>query len=567
MFNNMKIGTRLGLGFGAVLALLGAIAILGVIQMAIIDGNMSFAVEDKYPKVALINDLNLRSLENARYLRNVVILSDDKLVAGYKAKYADNVAANDETMKELDRRINVPKARELFKIVQADLLAYRSLTDDVMTAALAGRKQDAAKILFGERNKVQDEYFESLKSIKDFQAESMEEADKSAAEHYVMARTLVVALAVAACLVGAGIAYWITRAITRPINEALAVAKGLAAGDLTMQIESNSKDEVGQLLEAMHEMVLKLSQVIGEVRGATDNLSSASEQVSATAQVLSQGSTEQAASVEETSASVEQMTAAIAQNTENAKVTNQMATQGSVEATDGGDAVGKTVDAMKQIAKKISIIDDIAYQTNLLALNAAIEAARAGEHGKGFAVVAAEVRKLAERSQVAAEEIGELAGSSVDQAERAGALLGAIVPSIKKTADLVQEIAASSHEQSSGVSQINVAMNQLSQLTQQNASASEELAATSEEMSGQARQLQETMAFFKVTGGRPAPRAAAATTTRASRKRGAEVRPAPSGPAPDGEPVEEHQTHGKPNGKLNGHEPNGRPEDKHFVRF
>jgi methyl-accepting chemotaxis protein len=213
---------------------------------------------------------------------------------------------------------------------------------------------------------------------------------------------------------------------------------------------------------------------------------------------LSQAASEQAAGVEQTSASIEQMTSSIAQNTENAKITDGMASKAAKDASDGGEAVNATVDAMKQIAKKIGIIDDIAAQTNLLALNAAIEAARAGEHGKGFAVVAAEVRKLAERSQVAAQETGEVASSSVELAEKAGRLLAEIVPNIRKTSDLVQEITAASTEQSSGVGQINSAVSQLSQTTQQNASSSEELAATSEEMSNQAEQLQQTMSFFKL---------------------------------------------------------------------
>jgi len=291
---------------------------------------------------------------------------------------------------------------------------------------------------------------------------------------------------------------WILFGVTRPLGVAVKLANQLAEGDLTAKIEITSRDEVGQLLSAMQNMVNKLSGIITEVRGAADNLSSAAEEVSATAQSMSQASSEQAASVEETSASVEQMSASINQNTENAKITDGMAAKASKEATEGGAAVKQTVAAMQQIAKKIGIIDDIAYQTNLLALNAAIEAARAGEHGKGFAVVAAEVRKLAERSQVAAQEIGEVATSSVELAERAGKLLDEMVPSINKTSDLVQEITAASEEQSSGVGQVNTAMEQLNQLTQQNASASEELAATSEEMSGQAEQLQHAMEFFKV---------------------------------------------------------------------
>jgi len=284
-------------------------------------------------------------------------------------------------------------------------------------------------------------------------------------------------------------------------NDIIQVSEALEQGDLTQTITREYQGLFDQVKQSLNNTVDKLSQVIGEVNSAAANIAGASEEVSATAQSMSQATSEQAASVEETSASVEQMSASINQNTENAKVTDGMATQASTEAVQGGEAVRETVGAMKSIAGKIGIIDDIAYQTNLLALNAAIEAARAGEHGRGFAVVAAEVRKLAERSQIAAQEIGELAESSVEMAESAGKLLDTIVPSIKKTSDLVQEIAAASEEQSSGVNQINTAMDQLNQITQQNASSSEQLAATSEEMSGQAAQLQELIAFFTVSGG------------------------------------------------------------------
>jgi len=287
-------------------------------------------------------------------------------------------------------------------------------------------------------------------------------------------------------------------AVSTPVQELRDVLGAMEGGDLTLSMKKNYAGTWDELKSAVNNMLAKLSQVVTDVNAGAQALSSASEEVSATAQSLSQAASEQAAGVEETSASIEQMTSSITQNTENAKVTDGMASKAAKDAVEGGESVNLTVAAMKQIAKKIGIIDDIAYQTNLLALNAAIEAARAGEHGKGFAVVAAEVRKLAERSQVAAQEIGEVASSSVELAEKAGKLLGEIVPSIKKTSDLVQEIAAASAEQSSGVGQINSAVSQLSQTTQQNASSSEELAATAEEMSGQAEQLQQTMAFFKL---------------------------------------------------------------------
>ncbi|MCW0424737.1 methyl-accepting chemotaxis protein [Xanthomonas sacchari] len=308
-----------------------------------------------------------------------------------------------------------------------------------------------------------------------------------------------------------------------PLNEARAVLKAIEAGDLTRLADVQCQGQLKELCDSINATVARLAQVVGEVNINADALASASEQVSATAQSLSQAASEQAAGVEETSASLEQMTASIAQNTENAKVTDGMAAKAAREANEGGDAVRSTVVAMKQIAQKIGIIDDIAYQTNLLALNAAIEAARAGEHGKGFAVVAAEVRKLAERSQVAAQEIGQVAESSVELAENAGKLLEQMVPSIRRTSDLVQEITAASEEQTSGVGQINAAVGQLNQTTQQAAANSEELAATAEEMSGQAEQLQQLMSFFRtnqvVAPRRPAAPQALARKSAPVRKR------------------------------------------------
>jgi methyl-accepting chemotaxis protein len=309
-----------------------------------------------------------------------------------------------------------------------------------------------------------------------------------------------------------------TEKLSGIIEDVGRVFSGLATGDLTQRIERSAQGVFDQVKQDANASCDKLSEIIEEVRGAADALTGAANQVSATAQSLSQAASELAASVEETSASIDVMSASISQNSDNAKVTDGMATKTSAEAVDGGSAVSQTVTAMKQIAAKIGIVDDIAYQTNLLALNAAIEAARAGEHGKGFAVVAAEVRKLAERSQEAAREIGDLAGSSVSTAERAGKLLDEIVPSIQRTSELVQEIAAASAEQSESVVQIGGAMGQLSKATQQNASASEELAATSEELSGQAEQLQQSVAFFNL--GTEAPKVRNRHEPVASERRG-----------------------------------------------
>jgi methyl-accepting chemotaxis protein len=293
------------------------------------------------------------------------------------------------------------------------------------------------------------------------------------------------------------LAVFFTSLITTPIKKGVIFAEELAEGDLTAQLDVDQADEIGQLAKALINMRNKVGSVVSDVRTNADSLAGASQQISATAQTLSQSAIEQASGVETTSSSIEQLNASVQQNTENAQVTEQMATKSADEAEKGGKAVTETVAAMKNIAKKISLIEDIAYKTNLLSLNAAIEAASAGDHGKGFAVVAAEVRKLAESSRITAEEINVLASDSVDIAEKAGGLISNVVPDISRTSDLVQEISAASAEQSSGIGQINEAMTQLDTATQQNASASEELAATSEEMSGQAAQLQQAVAFFK----------------------------------------------------------------------
>ncbi len=366
------------------------------------------------------------------------------------------------------------------EVVQSDQLAYPA--------------QDYANAL--------TQAIDALFVLSDSANERLDVALQAQVKRLTTKKYLLLAIVSTLFALCVALAVMIVRNVTRSARLMSDGMEKLAAGDLTADIPNNpGRDELVGMQRDLRETIARLSQLITQVRAAADGISSASEEVSATAQSLSQASSEQAASVEETSASVEQMSASINQNTENAKVTDGMATKSSTEAVEGGAAVMETVTAMKSIAEKIGIIDDIAYQTNLLALNAAIEAARAGEHGKGFAVVAAEVRKLAERSQVAAQEIGEVAKGSVGLAEKAGKLLDEMVPSIKKTSDLVQEITAASEEQSSGVAQINTAMNQLNQLTQQNASSSEELAATAEEMSGQAEQLQQLMAFFKVRSG------------------------------------------------------------------
>ena len=272
----------------------------------------------------------------------------------------------------------------------------------------------------------------------------------------------------------------------------------VAAGDFTVRMSDPYRDEVGQVTEAINGLILRLSDVIARVSSASSNLTQAAAEVSGTAQSLSQLSTEQASNIENATRLSESITIASTNNTRDAKATDDVAANAAREAAAGGESVGKTVAAMRDIAGKIGVIDDIAYQTNLLALNAAIEAARAGAQGKGFAVVAMEVRRLAERAQDAAREIGEVAGSSVRLAESAGEQITTIVPEIRRTSELVQSIAAVSADQGQSVAQINDVIHEINAATQQGASASEELAATAEELSAQAEQLRDLIGFFKV---------------------------------------------------------------------
>ncbi|MCM2264109.1 MAG: methyl-accepting chemotaxis protein [Desulfuromonadales bacterium] len=397
--------------------------------------------------------------------------------------------------------------------------------------------ENASDIAFGDSRVAFNDLMEQMDQI--FQMADKLADDRTAEATAMAAKLKIVAVVVVlfAIVISMVFGFLIARSIARPMAKGVQLAEEVARGDFSARLNMQRKDEIGQLAtaldgmaeslarqadvageiakgnltvdvklssekdqlgRALSNMATKLRDVIGQVRGAIENVSSGSQAMSASSEEMSQGASEQAAAAEEASSSIEQMTANIRQNADNAVQTEKIAIQSAKDAAEGGKSVADTVKAMKEIAAKINIIEEIARQTNLLALNAAIEAARAGEHGRGFAVVAAEVRKLAERSQKAAGEINELSTSSVAVAELAGRMLTAIVPNIQKTAELVQEIAAASREQDAGAEQISKSIQQLDSVIQQNASASEEMASTAEELSGQAEQLAEMIGFFVV---------------------------------------------------------------------
>ena len=531
---NLKVGVKLGLGFGMVLLLLIAVAVVGINRLANINEALGDIVRDKWPKVGLLQAGLAGVNEIGIAARDLALAPDREAAQKARERMLEGRAGIGKAWDKLGPQLTLPKGKEMFKSILDARERYIAAQNQVAKLVEEGKREEAAVFLSAEFRVVAVEYRKRVNELIKFQGDLMDETGKSAEETVSAARMLMLLLGAAAVLLGIVIGFLITRGLLKQLggepDYAADVARKVADGDLTVVVATKAND-TSSLLFAMRGMVEKLSRVIGEVRSSADGLSAASEQVSATSQSLSQGASEQAASLEETSASIEQMSASINQNTENAKVTDGIANKAAKDAADGGEAVRATVDAMKSIADKIGIIDDIAYQTNLLALNAAIEAARAGEHGKGFAVVAAEVRRLAERSQVASQEIGELAGASVKTAEKAGQLLQEMVPNIRKTAELVQEITAASEEQSQSAGQINTAMGQLNQTTQQNASASEELSATAEEMSGQAQQLQQMMAMFRVGAGEASAAALAAARQAAKPARKAVKRVREEAPA------------------------------------
>jgi len=501
---DLKIGMRMYLGFGVLLGIFGMAVLITSMSIRTMERNSRQLADDRLPHALAADSMAFAVSQAQQFLTDVAATHDQKGLKEAETA-AEQFRSGVKMFGELFAREN--NGRGLREIEALETLFATFYEMGKRMTAVYSRDGMAAG------NKVMESVDRSaallLEKVTAFRLEQIAEAEILAQKNVASVREVqytLFGLGAIAVVAGIIIAGFITRSITVPVQKGVKVATELAAGNLDVSIAAWGKDEMGQLLVAMKNMVEKLRSVVADVKAAANNVASGSEQLSVGAGQMSQGTTEQAASTEEASASIEEMNATIRQNADNASQTEKIALKSANDALASGKAVAEAVSAMKDIADKISIIEEIARQTNLLALNAAIEAARAGEHGKGFAVVASEVRKLAERSQVAAAEIGHLSASSVQIAERAGVMLSKLVPDIQRTAELVQEISAASKEQTTGADQINGSIQQLNQVVQQNAGATEEIASTAEELSSQAEQLRMTIAFFKVADAGTGPR-------------------------------------------------------------
>ena len=511
---NLKIGTRLGLCFAIVFALMTMLIAVGSQRLSDI-GELSSTIIDKdWVKADAAATIAATTRANAALVLQLVLVTDAAQAIELRKQVEANKASITKALATLDQLIYRPAGRELLATVSSDRAAYVQSFSGVLKLLGENQREQARQRAMSETMPRLASLQASVEKLADLQDSIVAANGAEIKQHISSAQVTMVALGAAALLLGACCALWVTRSITHPINYALQVARAVAAGDLTSQIRASSGDEAGQLLHALRDMNEALSQIVGQVRYGTVAIASASSEIATGNMDLSARTENQASALEETASSMEELTSTVRANADNAREADTLANSASSVAQRGGDAVSQVVstmsainDSSRKVVDIIAVIDGIAFQTNILALNAAVEAARAGEQGRGFAVVASEVRNLAARSSAAAKEIKELISRSVEQVDagarlvqQAGATMDEVVTSVQRVTSIVGEISLASREQTDGIEQMNQAIMQMDQVTQQNAALVEQAAAAAAAMSDQASELERLVARFQLPG-------------------------------------------------------------------
>ena len=530
-FYDLKIATKLIVSFGAVqvLALIlgfNAIAAMGRINQASDD-----LAKNWMPSVQAVMSLRIDVGDFRRWQLLHILSNEPAFYETYEKRMSDTLAALQANSERYQKLISSPEEKAQYDAFLSQWQQFVGENGKLVDASRKGQKDEARALATGAGAQMVTSLNDQLNKLVKLNVDGGGQASEAAAATYDRARLSIGLLLLATVVLGMLLAMWVARIVARPLQDAVTVARQVAGGDLTREIEVKSGCETGQLMGALKEMTASLQALVAQVRSGTDTIATASAQIASGNQDLSSRTEQQASSLEETASSMEQLNSTVKQNADNARQANQLAQSASGIAVKGGDVVGQVVDTMasinessRKIVDIIAVIDGIAFQTNILALNAAVEAARAGEQGRGFAVVASEVRNLAQRSAAAAKDIKTLIGDSVEKVDagsrlvdQAGATMDEIVASITRVTDIMSEITAASQEQSSGIDQVNTAIVQMDQVTQQNAALVEQAAAAAEAMMDQAAHLSRVVSVFKLNasamagiGTPPARRKAAA---------------------------------------------------------